>query len=194
MRIYFMLFLCTLMCACGTTKKLSKSAVKELGEEIEISIPIKNEYLTDSKNALRSVSNGISLDWNVAKNIATTNCRAEIAMKINGKIKAAMENYTKQYSANTDKLIEREIGQTFEQYAIVFTEANISNIIELQNYSSRNSKTYEYTYWVAMEINKDEVINEIVKKFDKLPTKTKEQIDYNRDKFRNYLSNSIFNN
>lgn len=194
MRIYFMLFLCTLMCACGTTKKLSKSAVKELGEEIEISIPIKNEYLTDSKNALRSVSNGISLDWNVAKNIATTNCRAEIAMKINGKIKAAMENYTKQYSANTDKLIEREIGQTFEQYAIAFTEANISNIIELQNYSSRNSKTYEYTYWVAMEINKDEVINEIVKKFDKLPTKTKEQIDYNRDKFRNYLSNSIFNN
>lgn len=195
MRNCFIIVICTAMlCACSGTRKLNYGALKETGTEMEVKIPINDEYFYDTDDKIRSVANGISLDWNVARNIAITNCRSDIAMKINGKIKTAMENYVKQYSANNAKIIEREIGEIFEQYSITFSEVDVNNIIELQHFSTRNNKTYEYTYWVAMEISKSEIVEEIIDDFDTLPKSVKDKLEYDRNSFRDYLNNSIFNN
>lgn len=193
MKNYFIIVVCTAMlCACSGTRKLNYGALKETGTEMEVKIPINDEYFYDTDSKLRSVASGTSLDWNIARNIAVSNCRSNIAMKINGRLRTATENYAKQYSANNSKVIEREIGEIFEQYSIAFSEANIKNIVELQNFSTRNNKTYEFTYWVAMEISKSEIVEDMVNKFDTLPKNVKDKLEYDRDNFRDYLNNSIF--
>lgn len=191
-KFYFILAFCLMMCSCGTTSKMSKSAISEIGEEVEISIPIKSEYLYDTDTAIRSVANGISSDLNVARNVCFINCSGNISLRINGNLRIAIENYAKQHSAKSDKIIERDLKQVFEQYIITFSEADITNMVELENHITRNSKTYEYTYWMAMEVNKDEIVNRLINKFDNLPNNVKETIEYDKEKFKEYLSKNIF--
>lgn len=192
LNLYFVLISILCFVSCSPAKKITKSLPNNMGQEIEITMPIKSEYSVDTKDALRNVSNGVSPDWNVAKNIANINCRSGLALKINGKIKTAIERYVRQYSNVYDKNVEIELNTSYEEYDIMYSESNLININELQSYTTINSNTHYYTYWVAMEIKKSDIINEVTKKFDKLPKKIKDEINYNRDKFVEYLNNNIF--
>lgn len=178
--------------SCSPAKKITKSLSNDMGQEIEMTIPLKSENSADTKDALRNVSNGVSPDWNVAKNIANINCRSGLALKINGKIKTAIERYAKQYSNVYDKNIEVELNSSYDEYGIMYNESTLSNISELENYTTINSNTHYYTYWVAMEIKKQDIINDVVNKFDKIPIALKNEINYNRDRFIEYLHDNIF--
>ena len=186
-------FLCTaivvlLMVSCGSTRKASRSIEKQVGTEVEASIPFKSSNISDTKNEYRGVSNGISADWNMAKSIAFTNARSELATKLETVVRTAVESYTKQYAASTtDNDVQRDLGQSIQAYTLVTAKQTLVNVNELEVNFTRNVRTLDYTCWVAIEISKSQVIDEMIQQFEKLPRSTKQSINYDRDQFRGYL-------
>ena len=190
---FFCILVSVVMVGCSSARKVNKSTRKEVGTEVVVAIPLTSENTMDTPTHFRAVANGTSLDWNTAKNMALTLCRSELALKLNAKVKSAAENYAKQYAANSDKNINRDFAQTFEQYTVVFTDAVLKGATEVENVSTRNTSTLEYTHWVALEISKDKAIEHAIESFNKLPAEVKARIDYDKEKFRAYLNESCFN-
>lgn len=192
----------SLFSSCSSTKKAVKANKAETGIEVEIVDPFDNKYSNDTNNAFRAVYKGVSLDWNEAKNIAIMQCQSAIIMKIKGKIKTALSEYVNQYAINNkDNRIITDINKSFESYHITYAEGELANIRQVNSHCTQNLKTNEYSYWVAMEIDKNDIveynkniINEAVANFEENILKDKKaEINYNRDKFINYLNKHVFN-
>lgn len=178
--------------SCGSTKKLTKSMNKENGYEVGVSIPLKDNNMEDNDKAFRSYSSGTSLDWNTAKSEALVRCASQLALKINNKTKTAIENYTKQYTSNSDKNLIDDLSKTIQDYTMLSANMDLKNMHEVQCEITRNTKTNKYTVWLAMEVNKSDIIDKVIDKFENLPSNTKARIEYNKDKFREYLEKNVF--
>ena len=187
--------------SCSSTKKIAKANNEKFGVEIEVKDPFDNKYSNDTDEAFRSVANGKSPDLNVAREIARMHCRSDISIKISGKIKSAISNYISQYSINDiNNKNKFDVNEYFESYNINYVESDLINIEQIEEYKTINSITNEYTCWIAMEAKKeniirykDSIITNIANKFEEsIPQDKKAEINYNRDKFIEFLNKNAF--
>lgn len=112
----------------------------------------KSKYETD-KEFIRSIGFGKSTDYNIAREIAKVNARADIANSIEITIKNISESYNSRTNTKDFSKFERLTTQISQQVLIDL------NTIEIL--SEFNKRTNEYFIGVAMQINRNDILNSI---------------------------------
>ena len=136
--------------SCGTKKVSANENARE------IVLPITN--FTSDKTYFRSIAQGTSPDMSFAKELAFKNGVTEIAKLLNVKVKNFIEDYAKQdnIEGNVELKSEKERMQSNS------TEQSISNIVIAQEKVFQNpDKTY--TYWLGLQLSKEDVSNTLNK-------------------------------
>ena len=132
--------------SCGSKKVSANNDAKE------VVLPITN--FQSDKSFFRSISSGTSPNMSFAKELAFKNAANEIARTIETKVKSFMEDYAKQSNIENsmDYKAETERMATYSSYQSL---KNVKIIKEKVFQNSDNS----YTYWLGVELNKDELFN-----------------------------------
>ena len=186
-RFYFLIiiFISIFMASCGASKKAIKSPQKDL---TTVEIPIDEKYQYDNKTHYRSVGVGESMDQSLAYSMAITDCRNQLSNKLNTKIKTAVEDFAKQYGKNKVS----DLNESFQSYVIVYSENTLKNTKELQKAIFWDKINRQYICYVAMEISKAEVVEEVTKSYDNVPSQTKNEIEADKNAFRDFINSRVF--
>lgn len=144
----FILIVLITINSCGTKKIAANENAKE------ILLPITN--FQSDKSYFRSISSGTSPNMSFAKELAFKNAANEIASTIETKVKSFLEDYARQ----------SEIGGSMDYKAETERMATISVNQSLKNIKIVKEKIFQntdksYTYWVGVELNKEDVFNTI---------------------------------
>lgn len=168
----------TALVSCGG----SKPAAKDDGLGKEVNTPCSdNEFHSDQKS-FRGTGIGISQDLATAKSKANLDANSNLAASINRTIKTVTDRYTN----------DRQIGEgsEFEQKFEQLTRDVVKQ--ELNNVSTVCSKTFQkdgkYNVYMAVEVAKDELLNNIK---DKISKDQKLQLDYDKQKFENIFNEEM---
>ncbi len=165
--------------SCGGSKP---AAVKDSGLGKEVTVPCSdNEFHSDQK-FFRGTGSGTSQDQSTAKNKAGVDASSNLAASINRTIKTVTDRYTN----------ERQIGENseFEQKFEQLTRDVVSQ--ELNNVSTVCSRSFvkdgKWSFYVAVEVAKDDLLNKIK---DKISKDQKLQLDYDKMKFENIFNEEM---
>jgi len=160
----------------------SKPSAKDDGLGKEMTVPCSdNEFHADAK-FFRGTGIGISQDLATAKSKASLDANSNLAASINRTIKTVTDRYTN----------ERQIGENseFEQKFEMLTRDVVKQ--ELNNVSTVCNKTFQkegkYNIYMAVEVAKDELLNNIK---DKISKDQKLQLDYDKMKFENIFNEEM---
>ncbi len=160
----------------------SKPAVKDSGLGKEISIPCSDAEFHSDQKFFRGTGTGTSQDMSTAKNKASIDANSNLAGSINRTIKTVTDRYTN----------DRQIGENseFEQKFEQLTRDVVNQ--ELNNVSTICSKSFtkdgKFSFYVAVEVAKDELLNKIK---DKISKDQKLQLDYDKQKFENIFNEEM---
>ncbi|RPH33261.1 MAG: hypothetical protein EHM93_05490 [Bacteroidales bacterium] len=160
----------------------SKPSVKDSGLGKEISIPCSDADFHSDQKFFRGTGTGTSQDMSTAKNKASIDANSNLAGSINRTIKTVTDRYTN----------ERQIGENseFEQKFEQLTRDVVNQ--ELNNVSTVCSKSFtkegKFSFYVAVEVAKDELLNKIK---DKISKDQKLQLDYDKQKFENIFNEEM---
>ena len=164
--------------SCKTPQKLEKTT-----GAVEISVPFsESKYKTD-KNFFRAKQVGKSMDLAAAKKIAIMNAKTELAGTINSTMKTVTDQYTNQRTVGNNE----EFESKFEQLARDVVNENLSDvrIMDEKIFKETDNK---YTYWVAIEMSKQEVLKSMNNKISK---NKKLQLDYDKMKFEEVFNSEM---
>ncbi|MDR3180638.1 MAG: hypothetical protein LBT61_01750 [Prevotellaceae bacterium] len=137
--------------SCGGSK-----AVAPTQGAVEIDVPCQN-YFSDAQ-FFRGVGDGKSQDMNTARLKAHTNASAELAAGVQQHIGRVVENYRKEI----DVAQQQQFGQTFQAKIRTTVDQIVSNTAVACTKTLRE-KDGSYSVYMALEVNKDEVLSQINK-------------------------------
>lgn len=160
--------------ACKSKKNASTPIEKSTGA-VEITVPFSTkEYFSDAEN-FRAKSSGNSPDLQTAKKIAMQNAKSEMAGLIQTTVKKVTDQYTQQRTVGN----ATEFNNKFEELAREVTNQELVDVkvIGEKLFKEPNNS---YTYWVAIEANKQTVMNGIQKG---IANNQKLAQDYDKKKF-----------
>ena len=158
--------------SCGSKKGLPSAQVGAT----EVEVPLSGrEYMSDA-NYFRATQLGRSPDLSAAKRIALLNAKSELAGLVESTMKSVSINYINQRTIGD----RQEFGNRFdsESREVINQTLNDVSIIGERVFRESNGS---YTYYVAIEMNKDPLlrsINERISKDEKL------QLDFDQHQFR----------
>ena len=163
---------------CKSTKSIAETTNAE-----EIKLPLsESKYQTD-KDYFRAVQSGLSPDLATAKKIALQNAKTELASNVQTVIKAVTDNYTNQRTVGN----KMEFENKFEELSRQVTNQKLTNIKVLGEKSFREQDG-RYTYWVAIEMPKDELLDDISSEISK---DEKMQLDFDKYQFEKILEQEM---
>ena len=146
---------------CNSKKEITKTS-----KSTEIELPFDGKEYKSDKDYFRAVQSGTSSDLNTAKEIAMVNARSEISYSVKTVTKNVSQIYTKE--------IDGDYGEDFDRLSRQVSKEILTNIVVANHKVFQNDKDGKFTYWVVVEIKKDDVVtninNEAIKekiKFDK---------------------------
>jgi hypothetical protein len=152
----------------------SKPSAKDDGLGKEINAPCNdNDYHSDAKT-FRGTGIGISQDQSMAKSKASLDANANLAASINRTIKSVTDRYRNERQVGENS----EFESKFEQITRDVVKQELNNVTTVC--SKVFSKEGKFNVYMAVEVAKDELLNNIkdkIKKDDKL------QLDYDKMKF-----------
>ena len=160
----------------------SKPTVQDSGLGKEIAIPCSDAEFHSDQKVFRGTGTGTSQDMSTAKNKASIDANSNLAGSINRTIKTVTDRYTN----------DRQIGENseFEQKFEQLTRDVVNQ--ELNNVSTICSKSFtkdgKFSFYVAVEVAKDELLNKIK---DKISKDQKLQLDYDKQKFENIFNEEM---
>lgn len=154
--------------SCKSKKEIAKTT-----NSTEIELPFDGKQYETDKNYFRSVQSGTSTNVNTAKEIAMVNARSEISYSIKTISKNVSEIYTKQ--------IDGDHGEDFDRMSRQISKEILTNIVVADHKVFQNNTDGKYTYWVVVEVKKDDVITNI-----------SNQAKKDNIKFDKYLFQKIF--
>ncbi len=157
-----------LLGSCGSTKSWRKSE-----KQTEIKMPFTGRAYKSDKNFFRAVQLGSSIDLSTAKKIAMQNAKVDLASGIQSTVKAVTEQYISQRDVNYKK----EFENRFEEISRLVTNQVLSNVrvIDEKLFKAKNG---EFTYHIAIEVKKDDVLTDIEKKVSNM------QLEFDQAQFR----------
>lgn len=162
--------------------KPKKSIQKSTGAT-EITVPFSDkEYATD-KEHFRAKSSGSSPDLTAAKKIALQNAKSEMAGLIQTTIKRVTDQYTNQRTVGSTQ----EFTNKFEELAREVTNQQLTDV-RIIGEKIFQETSGSYTYWVAIEANKEAVWDGINKSVSQ--NKKIEQ-DYDKKKFEEIFNQEM---
>ena len=160
----------------------SKPSVQDSGLGKEVVVPCSDVDFHSDQKFFRGTGSGTSQDQGTAKNKASLDANSNLAASINRTIKTVTDRYTN----------DRQIGANseFEQKFEMLTRDVVNQ--ELNNVATVCSKSYikdgKWSYYVAAEVAKDELLNKIK---DKISKDQKLQLDYDKQKFENIFNEEM---
>jgi hypothetical protein len=178
--------LCVLITAVSLlsckSKKVTPSIDKQTGA-IEISVPFNSKDYQSDKDNFRAKSSGNSMDLTTSKKIALQNAKSEMAGLIQTTVKKVTEQYTNQRQVSN----VQEFSNKFEEMAREVTHQDLVDVrvIGEKIFQEPNKN---YTYWVAIEANKQNILNGIDKGISK---NAKLAQDYDRKKFEEIFNQEM---
>ncbi len=160
--------------ACKSKKTVSTPIEKSTGA-VEISLPFSAKAYWSDKENFRAKSSGNSMDLQTAKKIAMQNAKSEMAGLIQSTVKKVTDQYTNQRMVSN----QQDFNNKFEELAREVTNQELIDIkmIGEKLFQETNNT---YTYWVAIEANKQTVLNGIEKG---ISANKKIEQDYDKKKF-----------
>ncbi len=169
------------MSACKS-KKTATPIEQSTGAK-EISVPFSSkEYYSDKEN-FRAKSSGNSPDLQTAKKIALQNAKSEMAGLIQTTIKKVTEQYTQQRTVGSTQ----EFNNKFEELAREVTNQQLVDVKMLGEKLFKETNN-TYTYWVAIEANKQDILNGIDKG---IAANKKIEQDYDKKKFEEIFNSEM---
>jgi hypothetical protein len=145
--LFFSLLIFNLF-SCGSKKVSATENAKE------IVLPITN-FQSDN-TFIRSISSGTSPNMSFAKELAFKNAANEIAKTIDSRVKTLLEDYARQSEIDASIDYKSEA----ERMATISADQSLKNArIAKEKIFQNPDKTY--TYWVGVELNKEEVFNAV---------------------------------
>ncbi|MES2560967.1 MAG: hypothetical protein V4590_14570 [Bacteroidota bacterium] len=164
------------------SKKVAPTIDKQTGA-IEIAVPFSSKEYQSDKESFRAKSSGNSMDLTTSKKIALQNAKSEMAGLIQTTIKKVTEQYTNQRQISNTQ----EFSNKFEEMAREVTNQDLTDVrvIGEKIFQEPNKN---YTYWVAIEANKQVVLAGIDKGISK---NSKLQQDYDKKKFEEIFNQEM---
>lgn len=160
--------------ACKSKKNAATPIEKNSGA-VELTVPFSTkEYFSDKEN-FRAKSSGNSPDQPTAKKIAMQNAKSEMAGLIQTTIKKVTDQYTQQRTVGN----ATDFNNKFEELAREVTNQELVDVKVIGEKLFKESNN-TYTYWVAIEANKQAVLNGIEKG---IAANKKIEQDYDKMKF-----------
>lgn len=161
------------MVGCNRKLKQTDSNFKKIDQPFDAS-----KYYSDKKH-YRATGQGKALDLTVAKRIAATNARQEMASQIEVKVRSVGEQF----------LQNREISNTiettskFEDLTRTVIDETLTQvkIIGQQSYQNKKGKSGEYIHYIAMEMPTTAIVDNMV---DKISVDESLKQDFDLQKFR----------
>jgi len=152
-----MIIISLVLINCKSSKKLSEVTKAE-----EITLPLSDAKFKTDKDFFRAVQTGISPDLSTSKKIALQNAKTELASGVQTTIKAVTDNYTNQRTVS-DK---QEFQNKFEELSRQVTNQQLSDVRIIGEKSFKESDG-RYSYWVAIEMPKEILLQEVEKQITK---------------------------
>jgi hypothetical protein len=165
------------LASCGGKKKATQSA---LGTEMEV--PCSDTEYRSTKTHFRGTGQGESTNLSTARRKANLDANAMLAAGINRTIKSVTDRYTQDITVGDAS----EFAEKFE----MMTRDVVNQ--ELNNVSVACNKTFQkdgkYSVYVAVEVAKDELLNNISSKISK---DDRLRLDYDKMKFENIFNQEM---
>jgi hypothetical protein len=157
------------------SKKNKVTPIENSTGAVEISVPFsEGKYYSDKEN-FRAKSSGSSPDLQTAKKIALQNAKSEMAGLIQTTIKKVTDQYTQQRTVGN----QVDFNNKFEELAREVTNQELVDVKVLGEKLFKETNN-SYTYWIAIEANKQAVLNGIDKG---IANNKKIEQDYDKKKF-----------
>lgn len=152
----------------------SKEITEELGSK-KITIPLNDDKYRTNKEFFRTTNSGKSPNLAMAKKIALVNAKNELAANIQSIIKAV----TEQYSNQRDIGNEIEYSAKFEENSRMIVNQSLNDVL-ICGEEVYKEKDGNYTYYVAIEMSKNNLVDNIS---DKISKDQKLIQDFEKQKF-----------
>ncbi|GAB1449133.1 hypothetical protein MASR2M44_21560 [Bacteroidota bacterium] len=181
-RSAFLLGILALSLSSCKSKKNSTPIEKTTGA-VEISVPFSTKEFYSDKDNFRAKSSGNSIDLQTAKKIALQNAKSEMA----GLVQTTMKKVTEQYTQQRQMGNQQEFNNKFEELAREVTNQQLTDIAVIGEKLFKEPNG-TYTYWVAIEANKQVVLNGIEKT---ISNNQKLAQDYDKKKFEEIFNSEM---
>lgn len=163
---------------CKNPKSLQKATEAE-----EVAIPFTDSKYQTNKDVFRATQSGRSPDLATAKKIALTNAKTELASNVQSIIKACTDNYTNQRTVG-DK---QEFENKFEELSRQVTNQQLSDV-RMIGEKTFKEKDGKYTYWVAIEMPRDALLDQISESISK---EAKLQLDFDKNQYEKIMQEEM---
>ncbi len=169
--------------AFGMQSCKSKKSIAQTTGAVEITVPFSDKAYASDKENFRAKSSGSSPDLTASKKIALQNAKSEMASLIQTTIKKVTDQYTNQRTVGN----VQEFANKFEELAREVTNQQLTDvrIIGEKIFQEKNGT---YTYWVAIEANKEGVWDGINKS---VSNNKKIEQDYDKKKFEEIFNQEM---
>lgn len=157
--------------ACKSTKSYEKAAKATV-----IDLPLSSkEYRTD-RDYFRAVQSGKSPDLATSKKIALHNAKSELAGNIQSTLKRVTEQFTNQRSI----INGQEYANEFNELAREEVNRQL-NVVKIIGDKLMREKDGSYIYFIAIEMSKENLLNQIS---DKVSKDAKLQLEFDKQQFK----------
>lgn len=168
------------MQSCKTKKAPS---IEQTNGAVEISVPFSGKEYSSDKENFRSRASGNSPDLSTSKKIALQNAKSEMASLIQTTVKKVTDQYTNQRTIGN----AQEFSNKFEELAREVTNQQLTDVKILGERIFKETNN-TFTYWVAIEANKQGVWDGINKS---VSSNKKLEQDYDKKKFEDIFNQEM---
>ncbi|HUX53013.1 MAG TPA: hypothetical protein VMV56_01225 [Williamwhitmania sp.] len=162
--------------------KSQQAVVKPSDDMKEVVTPCSDaDFHSDSK-FFRGTGIGTSQDQSTAKRKANLDASANMAASINRTLKSVSDRYTNERQISDASQFEEK----FEQMTRDVVNQQLNNVATVC--SKTFTKDGKYTTYMAVEVSKDDLLNNIK---DKISKDQKLQLDYDKSKYEQVFNEEM---
>ncbi len=177
----FSLCFCTILFFTNCSRKTTPIQ-KETGA-IKISIPFISDQYRSDKEHFRKTASANGPDMQYAKELALLNAKAGMTADISSLMQRVFDQYKNQRTIQN----KAEFELIAEQRTIESVKEMIANVKDLGEELMKETDG-TYTYYVAIEVAKDEVFKQIDSRIN---SDDKLQLDYDKYKFQEIFNSEM---
>jgi hypothetical protein len=155
---------------------------KETGA-VKISPPFNSKEYRSDNQYFRSVASGSGPDLQYSKELAKLNAKASMTADIKALVQRVFDQYKNQRTFQNKVEFEAKA----EQRTVEAVSEMIANVKDLGEEVYKETDG-SYTYWVAIEVSRDEAFSRID---SKLSSDDKLQLDYDKIKFQEIFNQEM---
>ena len=170
---------------CSSKKNLAKA---ENSQEV-VDIPCTGSDFATDEEFFRANESGQSPRMSMAKRQALLNAKALLASNIQSQIKTVTQQYTNQRSFESEQS-KVEFEQELEEMTRNVVDQQLNDVKIICEKAMKNKDNGNYQYFVAVEMPKEAMLNNIDNEISK---KERLQLEYDKQKFQEVYDEEMKN-